>query len=114
MISRVPVIGSEELHELVVMEIPLLGLVEASHDGRAVLLAGVKPRALLAILALQANAPVSADRLIEGLWGGAVPPGSVGCRRRSRSVALHQAQQLAINEGYGARAKSSRKGKFGR
>jgi hypothetical protein len=112
MISRVPVIGSEELHELVVMEIPLLGLVEASHDGRAVLLAGVKPRALLGILAPQANAPVSADRLIEGLWGGALPPGSVGCRRRS--VALHQAQQLAINEGYGARAKSSRKGKFGR
>jgi DNA-binding SARP family transcriptional activator len=55
------------------MEIRLLGLVEASHDGHAVPLGGAKPRALLAILALHANAPVSADRLIEGLWGE-VPP----------------------------------------
>jgi YVTN family beta-propeller protein len=55
------------------MEIRLLGLVEASHDGRAVPLGGAKPRALLAILALDANAPVSADRLIEGLWGERPP-----------------------------------------
>ena len=55
------------------MEIRLLGLVEASHDGRAVPLGGAKPRALLAMLALHANAPVSADRLIEGLWGERPP-----------------------------------------
>ena len=55
------------------MEIRLLGLVEASHDGHAVHLGGAKPRALFAILALQANAPVSADRLIQGLWGEAPP-----------------------------------------
>ncbi len=55
------------------MEIRLLGLVEASHDGRALPLGGAKPRALLAILALRANAPVSADRLIEGLWGESPP-----------------------------------------
>lgn len=55
------------------MEIRLLGLVEASHDGHAVPLGGAKPRALLAILALHANAPVSADRLIEGLWGERPP-----------------------------------------
>jgi DNA-binding SARP family transcriptional activator len=55
------------------MEIRLLGQVEASHDGHAVPLGGPKPRTLLAILALHANAPVSADRLIEGLWGE-VPP----------------------------------------
>ena len=46
------------------MEIRLLGLVEASQDGHTVPLGGAKPRALLAILALQANTPVSADRLI--------------------------------------------------
>ena len=51
------------------MEIRLLGVVEASHDGHAVPLGGAKPRALLAILALHANTPVSAYRLIEGLWG---------------------------------------------
>ena len=55
------------------MEIRLLGLVEASHDGHAVPLGGAKPRALLAMLALHANAPVSADRLIEGLWGERPP-----------------------------------------
>ncbi|MEA2243123.1 MAG: hypothetical protein QOD24_2679, partial [Solirubrobacteraceae bacterium] len=55
------------------MEIRLLGLVEASHDGQALALGGVKPRALLAILALHANTPVSADRLIEGLWGEQPP-----------------------------------------
>ena len=55
------------------MEIRLLGLVEASQDGHAVPLGGAKPRALLAILALHANTPVSADRLIEGLWGEQPP-----------------------------------------
>src|SRR5258707_7826092 len=55
------------------MEIRLLGLVEASHDGHALALGGGKPRALLAILALNANTPVSADRLIEGLWGDRPP-----------------------------------------
>ncbi len=55
------------------MEIRLLGLVEASHDGRALPLGGAKPRGLLAMLALHANTPVSADRLIEGLWGERPP-----------------------------------------
>jgi YVTN family beta-propeller protein len=55
------------------MEIRLLGLVEASHEGHALPLGGAKPRALLAILALHANTPVSADRLIEGLWGERPP-----------------------------------------
>jgi DNA-binding SARP family transcriptional activator/streptogramin lyase len=55
------------------MEIRLLGLVEASHNGHDVPLGGAKPRALLAILALHANAPVSADRLIDGLWGERPP-----------------------------------------
>jgi DNA-binding SARP family transcriptional activator len=35
------------------MEIRLLGLVEASHEGQTLQLGGPKPRALLAILALQ-------------------------------------------------------------
>src|SRR3954453_14641682 len=55
------------------MDILLLGLVEASHDGQTVPLGGAKPRALLAMLALHANAPVSTDRLIEGLWGERAP-----------------------------------------
>jgi DNA-binding SARP family transcriptional activator len=55
------------------MEIRLLGLVEASHGGQDIPLGGAKPRALLSMLALQANAPVSVDRLIDGLWGEQPP-----------------------------------------
>jgi len=55
------------------MDIRLLGLVEASHNGRTLPLGGAKPRGLLAMLALHANTPVSADRLIEGLWGEQPP-----------------------------------------
>src|SRR3954465_11313530 len=55
------------------MEIRLLGLVEAVQDDRALPLGGAKPRSLLAMLALHANATVSADRLIEGLWGEEPP-----------------------------------------
>jgi DNA-binding SARP family transcriptional activator len=55
------------------MEIRLLGLVEVVQDGRALPLGGAKPRSLLAILALHANATVSADRLIEGLSGEEPP-----------------------------------------
>jgi peptide/nickel transport system substrate-binding protein len=55
------------------MEIRLLGLVEASLDGRPIPLGGGKPRALLAMLALHVNEPVSVDRLIEALWGERPP-----------------------------------------
>jgi DNA-binding SARP family transcriptional activator len=55
------------------MEIRLLGLVQASHDGQDVPLGGPKPRALFSMLALEANAPVSVDRLIDGLWGDRPP-----------------------------------------
>jgi DNA-binding SARP family transcriptional activator len=53
----------------------VLGPVEASADGRPVALGGAKPRAVLAMLALEANRTVSADRLVEGLWGE-LPPAS--------------------------------------
>ena len=51
------------------MQIHLLGVVEATHDGQDVQLGGPKPRALFSMLALEANGRVSVDRLIEGLWG---------------------------------------------
>ena len=41
------------------IQIRLLGLVEVSLDGRRVSLGGSKQRALLALLALNVNAPVS-------------------------------------------------------
>ena len=59
------------------IQIRLLGLVEVSLDGRPVALGGSKQRALLALLALNVNAPVSTDQLIEGLWGEFAPPSAV-------------------------------------
>ena len=59
------------------IQIRLLGLVEVSLDGRPVALGGSKQRALLALLALNVNAPVSTDLLIDGLWGESAPPSAV-------------------------------------
>src|SRR5919201_3418866 len=55
------------------MDIRVLGPMEASAGGRPLPLGGGKPRALLAMLALQAGSPMSTDRLIEGLWGETPP-----------------------------------------
>jgi DNA-binding SARP family transcriptional activator len=56
------------------LNIHLLGPVEASVDGRSLKLAGPQQRAVLAMLALHANEPVTTDRLIDGLWGDSPPP----------------------------------------
>ena len=51
------------------MQLLLLGPVEASVEGRALQLGAAKQRAVLAMLALRPGRPVSADELMEGLWG---------------------------------------------
>ncbi len=55
------------------MQIRLLGSVDVAVNGRSVKLAGPKQRAVLAMLALNANATVSVERLIDGLWGEEPP-----------------------------------------
>src|SRR3954464_11491251 len=55
------------------MQIRVLGPLEASIDDCAVSLGGAKQRAVLAMLGLEANRAVAADRLIEGLWGDEPP-----------------------------------------
>src|SRR6478735_4372186 len=55
------------------MQIHVLGHLEATVDDRPVALGGIKQRAVLAMLGLEANRPVTADRLIEGLWGEQPP-----------------------------------------
>ena len=55
------------------MQIRVLGHLEASVDDRPVALGGAKQRAVLAMLGLEANRAVSADRLVEGLWGEEPP-----------------------------------------
>ena len=51
------------------VEVRLFGQLEAVQEGVAVPVQGAKQRALLALLALQRGQPVSADRLIDALWG---------------------------------------------
>jgi WD40 repeat protein/DNA-binding SARP family transcriptional activator len=51
------------------MQIHVLDSVGVELNGRPVKLGGPKQRAVLAMLALNANAPVSIERLIDGLWG---------------------------------------------
>src|SRR6266550_146559 len=50
------------------MEFRILGPLEVLSDGQALDLGGQKQRALLALLLLEANKPVSRDRLIDALW----------------------------------------------
>ena len=55
------------------MEFRLLGPLEVVEHDRLLALGGVKQRSLLAILLLHANEVVSADRLIDELWGQTPP-----------------------------------------
>jgi WD40 repeat protein/DNA-binding SARP family transcriptional activator len=58
------------------MDFRILGPLEVHSETGAVALRGAKPRAVLAMLLLNANQPVSADRLATALWGEDAPPGS--------------------------------------
>ncbi len=60
--------GRNEIAQMAI-EIRVLGRVDAVADGRALPLKGSKQRAVLAMLALRANRTVSADDLIDGVWG---------------------------------------------
>ena len=55
------------------MDFRILGSFEVRSGGRLVGLGGEKPRALLAILVLHRNEVVSADRLVDDLWGESPP-----------------------------------------
>src|SRR5215469_13519198 len=56
----------------------ILGPLEVSADGRVIEIRGPRQRALLAILLLRANEPVSRDVLVHELWGDQPPPGAQG------------------------------------
>jgi YVTN family beta-propeller protein len=55
----------------------MLGPLEVVRSGCAVPLGGPRQRAVLALLLLEANRVVSIDRLVEDVWGGRPPEGSV-------------------------------------
>jgi DNA-binding SARP family transcriptional activator len=55
------------------MDFRLLGPMEVLDGGTALALRGLKPRALLARLLVTPNRTVAVDRLVDDLWGEAVP-----------------------------------------
>jgi peptide/nickel transport system substrate-binding protein len=79
------------------VEVRLLGPIEVRLEDRPIELGPRKQRALLAMLALQAGRPVSADRLVEGLWGEQ-PPSSA-----PKMVQLYVSHLRPLLEGSGAR-----------
>src|SRR5262249_16614092 len=60
------------------VEFRLLGPIEARSDGNALELGGPRQRAVLGLLLLEANRVVSADRLIDGVWGEQAPETAAG------------------------------------
>jgi DNA-binding SARP family transcriptional activator len=55
------------------MQIRVLGPLEVRGTGQPLALGGVQQRAVLAMLALHLNEPVTTDFLVDGLWGEQVP-----------------------------------------
>ncbi|MBV9414272.1 MAG: winged helix-turn-helix domain-containing protein [Solirubrobacterales bacterium] len=60
------------------MDYRILGRLEVSDGDRRIEVGGDKQRALLMILLLHAGEIVSADRLIDDLWGERPPPAALG------------------------------------
>jgi WD40 repeat protein/DNA-binding SARP family transcriptional activator len=59
------------------MEFRILGPLEVRGEAGGVSLGGIKPRAVLAMLLLHTDEPVSAERLAQALWGDDAPRGAV-------------------------------------
>ena len=69
-------------------EFRILGPLEVRVDDREIQLGGGRRRALLAMLLLEANRVVPADRLIDAIWGQALPATQQrSCRHRSLDCA---------------------------
>ena len=67
------------------MEFRILGPLEVVEQGRALPLGGARQRALLALLLTRANEVVSADRLIDELWGARAAAGQRPTRSSTTS-----------------------------
>ena len=80
------------------MEVRLLGAVELEVGGHATPISAAKQRGMLAMLALRANETVTADRLMEGLWGEEPPPSAPKLVQRHVS----ELRRLMVGDGDGA------------
>ena len=57
----------------IALEFRILGPLEVVSEGEALALGGAKQRAVLALLLLRPNEPVSVDRIVDELWGERPP-----------------------------------------
>jgi DNA-binding SARP family transcriptional activator len=87
-----------------VVEVRLLGPVQAVRAGREVPVGGPRQRAVLALLVLEASRVVPAGRLVEELWRGSPPPGAAVTLRsyvsRLRSALAPEVAVVARGGGY--------------
>jgi predicted ATPase/DNA-binding SARP family transcriptional activator len=90
-----------------VLELGVLGPVRAVRDGRELGLGGPKPRAVLALLLVDAGRVVPAEYLAEVLWRDTRPPGAAKTLRsyvsRLRSLLDPEASLVAQGGGYAIR-----------
>ena len=89
------------------VSISLLGPVRIGPAARAVRLAGAKPRAVLAALALRHGHVVSTDQLIDDLWAGGMP-----ATARNTVQVYVSAVRRALDEGAGPVRLESRPGGY--
>jgi DNA-binding SARP family transcriptional activator len=68
----------------------VLGTLAAERDGCAIALGGSRQRALLALLLVHADEAMSAERLVDELWGEPMPPRAV----KRLQVAITRLRQL--------------------
>ena len=85
-------------------QVRLLGPVQVVRAGREVGLGGPRPRAVLALLVLEAGRVVPAGRLVEEVWRGYPPPGAAKTLRsyvsRLRALLSPDATLVARGGGY--------------
>ena len=86
------------------LHLNLLGPVEARLDGRPLPLGATKQRAVLALLALQANTTVGVDRIVDGLWGDD-PPATA-----TKMVQLYVSRLRRVLAGSGAEIETHGRG----
>src|SRR5580698_384111 len=86
------------------LAVGLLGPVQVVRAGREIRLGGPRPRAVLAVLVLEAGRVVPADRLVEEVWRGSPPPGAAKTLRsyvsRLRAALDPDAALVARGGGY--------------
>jgi DNA-binding SARP family transcriptional activator len=75
--NRLSPSASERQRPRRIMEFSILGPLEVRRDGRPIALGGRKQRAVLAVLLLHSNEPVSASRLAMAVWGEEAPRSAI-------------------------------------